>query len=77
MQSSAVLFSHLFCGDNLATEVCELNKLLLDCLQAFHSFSVSDLSLGSIHAVTPKLLIQVLDSSDLFSQTSDPVPQHQ
>lgn len=77
MQATAVFFSHLICRDNFATQVCELNKLLLDCLQAFHPFSVSDLSLGSIHAFTPKLLIQVLDSSDLFSQTSDLVPQHQ
>lgn len=72
-----MLFSHLFCGDNFATKVGELNKLLLDCLQPFHSFSVSDLSLCSIYFVTPKLLIQVLNSSDLFSETSDLVPQHQ
>ena len=57
MHPRAVLFLHLFCRDNSAAKVCELHKLLLDRLQPFSPLSVSDLSIGPIRAVTPKLLI--------------------
>jgi len=57
MQSSAVLFLHLFCRNNFATKVCESNKLMLDGLQPLASLSMSDLSVCPISAVTPKLLI--------------------
>ncbi len=57
MQPRAVLFPHLFCRNNFTTKVCEANKLMLDCLQPFIPLSVSDLSICSIPAVTPKLLI--------------------
>jgi len=57
MQPRAVLFFHFFCRNNSAAKVCELHKLLLDCLQPFSPLSVSDLSICSIPAVTPKLLI--------------------
>ena len=77
MQTSAVLFSPLFCRDNFATKLSELNKVLLDCLQPFHPLSMSDLSIRSAQAVTPKLLIQVLYIGDLFSETCDLVPENQ
>lgn len=48
MQSRAVLFSHLFGRNNFATQVSELNKLLLDCLQTVHPLSVIDLSIGPL-----------------------------
>src|SRR6266567_1690900 len=35
MQPRAVLFPHLFCRNNFTTQVCEANKLMLDCLQPF------------------------------------------
>lgn len=57
MQTRAVLFFHLFGRDNSAAEVCELHQLPLDCLQPFIPLSVSNLSIGSIPTVMPKLLI--------------------
>ena len=57
MQPRAVLFPHLFCGDNFATKVGESNKLKLDRLQPFVPLSVSDLTLCSVPALTSKLLI--------------------
>ncbi len=50
-------FPHLFCRDNFATKIGKSNKLMLDGLQALIPLSVSDLSLCSIPALTPKLLI--------------------
>jgi hypothetical protein len=46
MQPRAVVFSHLFCRNNIATKVCEANKLMLDSLQPFIPPPVSDLSSG-------------------------------
>jgi len=43
-----MLFSHLFCRNNLATKICELNKFKLDRLQPFVPLSVSDLRICSI-----------------------------
>ena len=57
MQSSAVLFLHLFCRNNFATKVCELNKFKLDGLQPPVPLSMSDLCVRSIPAVAPKLLV--------------------
>ncbi len=57
MQPIAVLFSQLFCRNNFASKVCELNKLLLDRLQPFVSLYASELSICPIRAVTAKLLI--------------------
>ena len=57
MQPGAVLFLHLFCRNNPAAKVCELNKLMLDCFQAFIPLFVSDLNICAIPAVVPKLLI--------------------
>jgi hypothetical protein len=77
MQASAVHFPHLFCRNNFATKVCESNKLMLDRLQPFAPLSVSDLSICSIPAVTPKLLIQPLNVSYLFPETRNLVPKNQ
>ena len=77
MQPSAVLFSHLFRRNNFATKLSELNKLMLDRQQPFIPLSVSDLSICSIQAVTPKLLIQFLNISDLFSEAPNLVPKNQ
>ena len=57
MQPSAVLFLHLFGRNNSASEVGELNKLLLDCLQAFIPLLVSGLNICAVAAVAAKLLI--------------------
>ena len=56
MQPGTVLFLHLFGRDDSAAKVCELHKLLLDCLQPFIPLSVSDLRFGFIPTVAPKLL---------------------
>ncbi len=76
MQPRAVPFPHLLCRDNFAAKVGESNKLMLDGLQAFIPLSVSDLSLCSIPALTPKLLIYLLNVSDFFSETSNLVPKN-
>ena len=52
-----MLFLHLLRRNNLATKVCESYKLMLDRLQPFVPLPVSDLSICSIPALTPKLLI--------------------
>ena len=57
MQPGAMLFLHLFGRDNSAAKVCQLHKLLLDCLQPFIPLFVSDLNIWSIPTVAPKLLI--------------------
>jgi hypothetical protein len=57
MQPRVVRFPYLFRRDNFATKVGKSNKLMLDGLQPFVPLSVSDLSLCSIPALTPKLLI--------------------
>ncbi len=75
MQPSAVLFPHLFCRNNFATKICESNKLMLNCSQPLIPLSVSDLSLCSIPVSTPKLLIQLLNVSDLHSETPNLVPK--
>jgi hypothetical protein len=68
MQPRAMLFLHLLGRNNSAAKVCELQKLMLDCLQAFTSLSVNDLSTYSVPAVTPKLLVQLLNVGDLRSE---------
>ena len=50
---------------------------MLDRLQSFVPLPVSDLSICSIPAVTPKLLIQLLNISDLFPKTANLVPKYQ
>jgi hypothetical protein len=67
----------LFCRNHFAAKLCQLNKLALDRLQPFVPLSVGDLSICSIQAVTPKLLISFLNISDLFSETPNLVPKNQ
>jgi hypothetical protein len=66
----------LLCRNRFAAKVRELPKFMLDFLQSFTSLSVSDLNNGSMPAVTPKLLIQLLNVSDLYSETPDLGPKN-
>lgn len=61
---------------NSAAKICELRKFMLNCLQSFMSLPVSDLSLCSIPASTPKLLIQLLNVCDLNSESLNLFPKH-
>ena len=70
-----MLFPQLLCRNNTAAEVCELHKLMLNSLEPLTPLAVGDLITCSIPAVTPKLLIQLLNVSDLHSETPDLVPK--
>lgn len=76
MQPGAVLFLHLLCRNNSAAKVCKLQKLALNRLQPFTSLPMSDLTLGSIPAEPPKLLIQLLNLGDLRSETRNLVAKN-
>jgi hypothetical protein len=76
MQPGTMLLLHLFGRDNSAAKVCQLPKLLLDLLQPFIPLPVSDLRRGSIPAVAPKLLVCLLDGSNLFPQTPNLISQN-
>jgi len=76
MQPGTVLLLHLFGRDYSAAKVCQLHQLLLDSLQPFIPLSVSDLSRGSIPTVAPKLLVCLLNGSNLFPQPPNLVPQN-
>ena len=65
MQQGAVFFRHLF----FTAQGSELGKFLLDCLQPFMPLAVSALRLASIPVLTSVGLIQLLNVSDLRSQT--------
>jgi hypothetical protein len=67
MQPRVVLFPHLCRRNDFATQVGKSNKLLLDRLQPFIPLSASDLSICSVSAITPNVLIQPLNIGDLFS----------
>lgn len=71
-----MLFLHLFCRNNFAAKVCQSNKLLLDRLQPVAPLSMSDLGLCSMAAITPKLLIQSLNVSNLFPETPNLFPKN-
>jgi hypothetical protein len=71
-----VLFFHLFCRMNSAAKVCELRKFLLDGLQTFMPLVLSALGFCSIEASKPKLLIQLLNVSDLPSETPNLLPKN-
>jgi hypothetical protein len=75
VQPGAMLFPQLLCRNNTAAKVCELHKLMLNSLEPLPPLAVSDLITCSIPAVTPKLLIQLLNVSDLHSETPDLVPK--
>jgi hypothetical protein len=76
VQPGAMLSPQFLCRNNTASKVCELHKLMLNSLEPLTPLSVSDLIICSIPAVTPKLLIQLLNVSDLQSETSDLVPKN-
>ena len=57
-------------------EVRELQKFLLNFLQAFLSLPVRDLGLGGVAAPKPVLLIQLLNLGNLRPQTPDLFPQN-
>jgi hypothetical protein len=71
-----MLFFHLFYRMNSAAKICELRKFMLNGLQPFMPLVVSALSLWSISAPKPKLLIQLLNVSDLRSETPNLVPKN-
>jgi hypothetical protein len=67
MQSGAVLCFPLFDRENSWAKVNELDQFLLDFLQPFVPLAVSDLSLGSIAALTPRtpiLMVHVYQNTD-------------
>jgi hypothetical protein len=76
MQPGTVLFLHLFGRDNSAAQVGQLPKLLLDLLQPFIPLPMSDLSRGSIPTGAPKLLVCLLNGSNLFPQPPNLLPQN-
>jgi hypothetical protein len=76
MQPGAVLFFHWCCRNYSAAKVCESQKLALNRLQAFVPSSVSDLGQPTIPDCTPKLVIQLLNVSDLLSETPNLVPKN-
>jgi hypothetical protein len=69
MQPGAVPLLHLFYRLNPTAKGSELGKFLLDCLQPFLPLAVSDLRLASVPVLTSVCLIQLLNVSDLRSQT--------
>ena len=78
MQTGAVLFFSLLDRENSAAEVSELDQFLLDFLQPFLPLAVRDLSLfvRSISTVTPILVVQLLEGSDLGAETADLFAKH-
>jgi hypothetical protein len=54
----------------------DFGKLLLDCLQPFMPLAVSDLGLRLIRPLKPIFLIQLVNVSDLSTQTRDLFPKH-
>jgi hypothetical protein len=75
MRSGAVLFLHLFYGLNLPGEAREFGKFLLDRLQPFMPLAVRDFSVSVVPVSTPIQLVQLLDVSDLRSETPNSLPQ--
>jgi hypothetical protein len=75
MQPGAVLLLHLFYGVDLSPKGGKLCKFLLDGLQPLMPLAVSDLSICFIFAVTPILLVQVLNLGNLLAKTPDLFPQ--
>jgi hypothetical protein len=68
MQPGAVLFFPLLDRENASAKTSELTQFLLDFLQPFKPLAVSDLSLGSIAALTPILVFQFLNLCDLVAE---------
>jgi len=66
----------LFGRNNSAAKVSELHEFMLDRLQAFIPLSVSDLKSCPVPAVTPKLLIQLLNVGDLHPEPPNLFPKN-
>ncbi len=64
-----MFFSHLLEREDLLAEVGQLEKFLLNLLQAFMSLAMSDLGLGSIGSLKPVRLILLADISDFRAET--------
>ena len=71
-----MLFFHLFDRMNLAAEVGQLGKLLLNRLQPFVSLAVRDLGFRTIATLQAILLVRVLNLCDLHSETPDLFPKN-
>jgi len=76
VQSRAVLFFRLFSRNNSLAETCKLQKFVLDRLEAFLPPAVSDMGHCTIPNCTPKLLIQLVNVSDLLSEKPNLVPKN-
>jgi hypothetical protein len=72
----AVLFLHRRCRNDSAAKFCELCKLMLNSLQPLAPLSVSDLNTSPVPAGKPKLLIQLLNVSDLHPENPDLVSKN-
>jgi len=76
MQPGTVLIFHLFAGKDSATKASELGKFLLNCLEALVPVAVSDLGFSVIAILKPILFIQILDLSNLRTETPYPFPKN-
>jgi hypothetical protein len=74
MQAGAVLLLHLFDGTDLPAQAGELGKFFLDRLQAFVPLAVSDVSIPVISVLTPILLVQLVNLSNLHPEMRDLFP---
>jgi hypothetical protein len=74
MQPGAVLLLHLLYRTNPPAKASELGKFLLDRLQPFIPLAVSGMSSWLIPALTAILLVQLLNLSNLHSETPDLFP---
>ena len=72
----AVFFFHLFDRVDLAAEVGQLGKFLLNGLQPFVSLAVRDLGFRTIATLQAILLVRVLNLCDLHSETPDLFPKN-
>jgi hypothetical protein len=70
------LFIDLFRQNNSTAKVCELHKLMLNFLQPLTPLSMSELNTCFVPAVTPILLIRLLNVSDLHPETPNLVPKN-
>jgi hypothetical protein len=70
------LFIDLFRQNNSTAKVCELHKLMLNFLQPLTPLSMSELNTCFVPAVTPILLIRLVNISDLHPETPNLVPKN-
>jgi hypothetical protein len=76
MHPRTVLFLHLFDGPNLPPKACELEKFVLDSLQPFLPLAMRDVSIRLISDLTPILLVQLVNLSNLHPETPDLFPKN-